>query len=251
MKNKLKKTILFQFFYIFFFIFLNTGNIIEAESESNIGDIIINEYNMSILSVDQNDESLSVITAVKISNKNDNAFVPNFSEVSKTGMNFLRFSLPENFYDLYVETDLPSGNLIEMPQGFALTSDIPSGSYNLIFSYHIKYKASEFNFPLHFPHGAESFKIIVPDGSGSLRGEKLSFDKNIEISSKQFNEYIGVKYSKGEYLNLEMKNIPSSFFKKVSSSLNFQIINLIVIIIMVNIIISFFAFKYFRKKTNE
>ena len=51
-------------------------------------------------------------------------------------MNFIRFSLPEGFFDLYVETDLPSGNLIEIPQGFALTSEVPSGDSNIIFSYY-------------------------------------------------------------------------------------------------------------------
>ena len=251
MKNKLKKIISIKIFYILIILFINSGTSIKAETDTNIEDILINEYNMSILSVDQNDQFLSIITAVKITNKNDKTFVPNFSEVSKTGMNFLRFSLPEGFYDLYVETDLPSGNLIEMPQGFALTSDIPSGNFNLIFSYYVKYKSSEFIFPLHFPHGAESFKIIIPNGSGTLKGEKLYFDKNIQISSKQFNEYVGGKYSKGEYLNLEMINIPSSFLKKISTSLNFQMINIIVIVVMVNIIITFFTFTYFKNKKKQ
>jgi len=251
MKNKLKKIISTPTFYILIILFFSTENIIEAESENNIEDILINEYNMSILSVDQNDQSLSIITAVKINNTNEKTFVPNFSEVSKTGMNFLRFSLPEGFYDLYVETDLPTGNLIEMPQGFALTSNIPSGSFNLIFSYYVKYSSSEFNFPLHFPHGTDSFKIIIPKGSGTIKGKNLSFNKNIEISSKQFYEYIGNGYSKGDYLNLEMVKIPSSFVKKISSSLNFQIINLIVIIIMLNIIIGFFSFRYFKNKRKQ
>ena len=50
-------------------------------------------------------------------------------------MNFLRFSLPEGFTDLYVETDLPDGSLIELAKGFAITSDIPPGNFNLIFNF--------------------------------------------------------------------------------------------------------------------
>jgi hypothetical protein len=115
----------------------------------------------------------------------------------------------------------------------------------------VKYKSSAFNFPLHFPHGSESFKIIIPENSGVIKGEKISFDKNIEISSKQFHEYLGKEYSKGEYLNLEMVNIPSSFVNKVSSSLNFQLINFIVIIIMINIIVVFFALRFLRNKKNK
>ena len=251
MKNKILSKISIPILYVILFIFFTSGNLLNAESEVKIEDILLSEYNMSILSVDQNDQSLSIITAVKITNENQNTFVPNFSEVAKTGMNFIRFSLPEGFYDLYVETDLPSGNLIEMPQGFALTSEIPSGNFNMIFSYYVKYKSSQFNFPLHFPHGTESFKIIIPEGSGIIKGEKISFDKKIQISSKQFDEYIGKKYSNGEYLNLEMVNIPSSFLKKLSNSLNFQIINLIVIIVMLNIIVAFFGLRYIKNKRNK
>jgi len=251
MRNKIFNIISNQILYILIIIFFSSTSLLNAESEAKIEDISLNEYNMSVLSVDQNDQSLSIITAIKITNKNQNTFIPNFSEVEKTGMNFIRFSLPEGFYDLYVETDLPSGNLIEMPQGFALTSEIPSGSFNLIFSYYVKYKSSKFNFPLHFPHGAESFKIIIPEESGIIKGEKISFDKNIEISSKLFDEYVGKEYSNGEYLNLEMVNIPSSFINKVSSSLNFQIVNFIVIIVMLNIIIGFFGLRYLKNKRTK
>ena len=77
---------------------------------------------MSVLSVNQNDQIISAITAVKIENPTEKTFAPNFTDVASTGMNFLRFSLPEGFTDLYVETDLPDGSLIELAKGFAITS---------------------------------------------------------------------------------------------------------------------------------
>ena len=250
MKNKLKNLKLYFFIIIILLVF-SKFPVMNIEAESSINDIFIKEYNMSVLSVDQNNQSLSIITAVKIINKNEDIFVPNFNDVAQTGMNFIRFSLPEGFLDLYVETDLPSGNLIEIPQGFALTSEVPSGDSNIIFSYSIKYNSSKFDFPLHFPHGTESFKIIIPDGSGKIFGEKLSFDKKVQISEKTFDEYIGNNYSKGEYLNMEMTNIPTSFANKLSSSLNFQVINLVVIILMVNVLIIFFILRFFKNNRKK
>ena len=250
MKNKFKKIKAYYFILLLLLIFTKTP-VMSIEADANISDIFIKEYNMSILSVDQNNQSLSIITAVKISNLNEEKFVPNFIDVAQTGMNFIRFSLPEGFFDLYVETDLPSGNLIEIPQGFALTSEIPSGDSNIIFSYYINYDSSKFDFPLHFPHGTDTFKIIVPEGSGTISGEKLSFDKKVDISEKTFDEYIGNNYSKGEYLNMKMTNIPTNFINKLSSSLNFQVVNLVVIILMVNIIIIFFVFRYFKNKRKK
>ena len=245
MKNKFKKIKAYYFILLILLIFSKIP-VMNIEAEGNISDIFIKEYNMSVLSVDQNNQSLSIITAVKITNKNEDIFVPNFNDVAQTGMNFIRFSLPEGFFDLYVETDLPSGNLIEIPQGFALTSEVPSGDSNIIFSYYINYDSSKFEFPLHFPHGTDTFKIIVPEGSGKISGERLSFDKKVDISEKTFDEYIGNNYAKGEYLNMEMTNIPTSFVNKLSSSLNFQVINLVVIILMVNVIIIFFILRYFK-----
>ena len=250
MKNKFKKIKAYYFILLILLIFSKIP-VIDIEAEGNISDIFIKEYNMSVLSVDQNNQSLSIITAVKITNKNDDIFVPNFNDVAQTGMNFIRFSLPEGFFDLYVETDLPSGNLIEIPQGFALTSEVPSGDSNIIFSYYINYDSSKFEFPLHFPHGTDSFKIIVPEGSGKISGERLSFDKKVDISEKTFDEYIGNNYAKGEYLNMEMTNIPTSFVNKLSSSLNFQVINLVVIILMVNVIIIFFVLRYFKNNSKK
>jgi|TARA_B110000263_G_scaffold220223_1_gene207969 hypothetical protein len=226
---------------------------IEAQKISNISDIIISEYNMSVLSINQNDQILSIITAVKLENSSEETFKPNFANVAITGMDFLRFSLPKGYKDLYVETDLPEGNLIELDEGFALTSDIPSGNFNLIFNYNVKYKSSYFNFPLHLPHGANSFKIIIPEGAGSISGQKILFLQTVDISSKIFNEYIGKNYLEDEYLNLEINNIPSSFYKKIINSLDYKIINLVIVLIMINAILVFFIVKFFifRKRQNE
>ena len=152
-----------------------------ADEDLSINEINVNEYNMSVLSVNQNDQIISAITAVKIENPTEKTFAPNFADVASTGMNFLRFSLPEGFTDLYVETDLPDGSLIELAKGFAITSDIPPGNFNIIFNFNVKYNSSELIFPLHLPHGAKSFKIIIPDESGLISGNNISYLSLIHI----------------------------------------------------------------------
>ena len=242
------KSRLFSITFFALFSLLFNSDQIEAQNTTEINNIVISEYNMSVLSVNQNDQILSIITAVKIENQTQETFTPNFTNVESTGMNFLRFSLPKGYEDLYVETDLPEGNLIELEEGFALTSDIPSGNYNLIFNYNVLYKSSYFIFPLHFPHGANSFKIIIPEGAGNISVEKIIFFQNINISSNKFNEYLGGNYLQGDYLNLEINNLPTSFYKKITSSLNYKIINLVIVILMINIIIVFFLVKFFKQR---
>ena len=113
------KSRLFSITFFALFSLLFNSDQIEAQNTTEINNIVISEYNMSVLSVNQNDQILSIITAVKIENQTQETFTPNFTNVESTGMNFLRFSLPKGYEDLYVETDLPEGNLIELEEGFA------------------------------------------------------------------------------------------------------------------------------------
>ena len=93
-----------------------------------------------------------------------------------------------------------------------------------------------------------SFKIIIPEGAGNISGEKIIFSQNINISSNKFNEYLGENYLQGDYLNLEINNLPTSFYKKITSSLNYKIINLVIVILMINIIIVFFLVRFFKQR---
>ena len=63
MKNKLKNLKLYFFIIIILLVFSKIP-VMNIEAESSINDIFIKEYNMSVLSVDQNNQSLSIITAV-------------------------------------------------------------------------------------------------------------------------------------------------------------------------------------------
>ena len=49
-----------------------------ADEDLSINEINVNEYNMSVLSVNQNDQIISAITAVKIENPTEKTFAPNF-----------------------------------------------------------------------------------------------------------------------------------------------------------------------------
>ena len=90
---------------------------------------------MSILTIDSNKKLISVITAIKLNNMNEEPFVPNFDVSKNNKMDFIRFSIPEGFSNLYLESTLPEGGFIEMNEGFALTASIPSGEQHLIFNY--------------------------------------------------------------------------------------------------------------------
>ena len=247
MKNKvLTITIIANiFFYLIFFAY--EEQYVSSQSLDQLNKISIEEYNMSILTIDSNKKLISVITAIKLNNMNEEPFIPNFDLSKNNKMDFIRFSIPEGFSNLYLESTLPEGGFIEMNEGFALTASIPSGEQHLIFYYELRYKSDQLILPIHLPHGAQSVKIIIPSGGGKIKADNINFSGEVNISDKIFHEYFGENYKNGEYLNLKIYNLPSNFFLDIFRNLDYRMINLAIIISMSSIIMITITLYIFKK----
>lgn len=247
MKNKvLTITIIANiFFYLIFFAY--EEQYVSSQSLDQLNKISIEEYNMSILTIDSNKKLISVITAIKLNNMNEEPFIPNFDLSKNNKMDFIRFSIPEGFSNLYLESTLPEGGFIEMNEGFALTASIPSGEQHLIFNYELRYKSDQLILPIHLPHGAQSVKIIIPSGGGKIKGDNINFSGEVNISDKIFHEYFGENYKDGEYLNLKINNLPTNYFLDIFRNLDYRMINLAIIISMSSIIMITITLYIFKK----
>ena len=74
MTKKIKQINIF-FLSLFLMIQISSSiNYTFADEDLSINEININEYNMSVLSVNQNDQIISAITAVKIENPTEKTF---------------------------------------------------------------------------------------------------------------------------------------------------------------------------------
>ena len=78
MKNKIFTITIIANIFFYLFIFSYEEKYLSSQSVDQLNKISIEEYNMSILTIDSNEKLISVITAIKLNNMNEEPFVPNF-----------------------------------------------------------------------------------------------------------------------------------------------------------------------------
>ena len=107
--------------------------IINECTKSDYSEISIKSQSMIIVDVDPSNEILSIMEMVNIHNPTQYTIIPD----SESVMSLLRFSLPEQYFDLDIQSSLPIGNAIEVNKGFGMTNPIPPGTNEIIYSYRI------------------------------------------------------------------------------------------------------------------
>ena len=122
---------------------------------------------MLIRGADGDERLISAFEVVTVVNEGDRTFVPDLTQPVQ--MRFLRFSVPAGIGGLRVSSDLPGGEVIDVPTGFALIAPVTPGSHQVTFSYTIPYAGSELQFTRSFPMGVEAFRLLLERESGVLR----------------------------------------------------------------------------------
>ena len=178
------------------------------DKTTNFDGISISNYSMLIPSIDQLNRIIGVLAVINIVNSSDEVWIPDIDNPNLTGLDLLRFNLPEGFKELFVESNLPTGNVLQIGTGFALTNPVPPGEYNILISYLIDYQGESLNFPFRLPYGAEKVTIMLPEDSGNISGQGLSFFEKATINEAKYNSYGGTNYDRGGQLNVQFRNLP-------------------------------------------
>jgi len=119
-------------------------------------------------------QTVSVVEFIKFTNNSDKTLIPDVDNVPP--ITFVRFSMPDNFSELDVQTDLPGGQIISVGTGFAITSPITPGNHQISFSYLIEYEDNQIGYDQKLIHGAEFFQALVPN---RLSGVKISMESEV------------------------------------------------------------------------
>ncbi len=170
--------------------------------------ISVTSVSMVIPVIDEGSQTIGVLAAINLVNEGDEIYLADLTDPELTGFNLLRFNLPEGYQELSVESDLPSGNVMEISTGFALSNPVPPGEYSLIASYSVSYRDGILTYPLRLPFGAGSVSIFLPEGIGTISGLGLTRGEEVEISGKNYVRYEGLNYERREELNVEISGLP-------------------------------------------
>ena len=133
---------------------------------ASLDEIAVTSYSMVIPVVDSATGIIGVLAAVNLVNSGDEVYLADLTDPDLTGFNLLRFNLPTGYQELSVESDLPSGNVMEINTGFAISNPVPPGEYSMVISYSVPFEGNELNYPMRLPFGAESVSILLPGGRG-------------------------------------------------------------------------------------
>ena len=175
---------------------------------ASLDEISVTSYSMVIPVVDAANGIIGVLAAVNLVNSGDEVYLADLTDPDLTGFNLLRFNLPVGYQELSVESDLPSGNVMEINTGFAISNPVPPGEYSMVISYSVSFEGGELTHPMRLPFGAESVSILLPVGAGKVTGLGLTRSQTVTIGDSEYVQYDGANYERRAELGLVISGLP-------------------------------------------
>ena len=187
------------------------------DETKSLEDITINSYVMMIPNIDARSRQVGVLTVINVDNRGDQMWVPDLTDPQLTGLDLLRFNIPEGFIDLSIESELPTGNILEIPTGFALTNPVPPGEFAILVSYILEYEGDSFDFNLKLPYGADKVRMLLPEDGGSIDAKGFGSPDSVVVANNVFNQYQGNNYAAGVELGATFSGLPQpTIFQAIS-----------------------------------
>ena len=175
---------------------------------TSLDEIAVTSYSMVIPVVDAANGIIGVLGAVNLVNIGDEVYLADLTDPDLTGFNLLRFNLPVGYQELNVESDLPSGNVMEINTGFAISNPVPPGEYSMVISYSVPFEGGELTLPMRLPFGAESLSILLPVGAGEVMGLGLTRSQTVTIGDSEYVQYDGANYERRAEIGLVISGLP-------------------------------------------
>ena len=128
--------------------------------DTTTSDESISIYNSSILfsAVDHLNREISIIEMVTLLNSSNLTYTPGSGP-----MELLRFGLPEDAFDLIIDTEIPNTDWIQIDKGFALLASIVPGKHELMYAYKFPYSGSSTQFIKNWRYGSDNLRIVIPE----------------------------------------------------------------------------------------
>ena len=179
------------------------------DSTTSLDDIAVNSYGVVFPRIEPADRTIAVLAAISFTNSGDKVYVADLADPALTGFKLLRFNLPEGYAALNVESDLPSGNVMEINTGFALSNPVPPGNWDLVASYTATYDVNTLHYPFRLPFGADRVSFLLPEGQGELTGMGLIEGDTVVLNEVTYVQYEGTDYPRGSQLDVVVTGLPS------------------------------------------
>ena len=163
--------------------------------------------------VDAKDRHILIHEIVMVNNKENLVFAPNLRDPSK--MNFLRFSLPTGFSDLQVETAIGRDNILDVGTGFGMTSPIPPGMHQIIFSYTVPYEGDRITMTRRFLQEIDILQVLFPTDQGSIFSPNLEEVESAIIGDINYHAWAAQNIQAGSTVVVNLTNLSEPSFAQM------------------------------------
>ncbi len=182
----------------------NVNIILTVYSTTDSSDVV-SIFNTSILftDVDVRASRIYVMEMVTLQNETDFTYIPGDGP-----MELLRFGLPNGSEDLYVETDIPQSDWLQVDKGFALITPIFPGKHELLYTYNFPYQGSGHVLSRRWRYGAENIRILIPAETANIKSDMGSSAKQMIIGDIEYSVVEGVKIQRNQDATIELTNLP-------------------------------------------
>lgn len=155
--------------------------------------------------------TLWALEIITVANRSNTTYVPGTDP-----MKLLRFSLPPGARDLNVETSLP-GEAVQVDLGFALTSEIQPGEYEVMFSYMLPYEGSDAVLPRSYPHGTQGLRVLALPEVGAIESDAMGTAEPVLIGSDVYQILVAEDLPAGTKFTVSLSGLAQpSFGDRVS-----------------------------------
>ena len=176
------------------------------ESTNNGEAVRINVHTILVNGADADTGLMNILALVGLENSGDRTFVP---DVPQAGMmSFLRFSLPLLAGEVDVQSNLRGGSILQIDRGFAMTTPVPPGSYEIAYTYQAAYEDGKLSYTQSFPFGAEKFRVLVASGLGRVSGPGLEQTEDVTLGEQEYVQMEANGLDVGARIDLEFSGLP-------------------------------------------
>ena len=176
------------------------------ESTSDGEAVRVKVHTLVVNGADADTGFMNVLALVGLENSGDRTFVPDAPQAGM--MSFLRFSLPPLAGEVDVQSNLRGGSVIQIDLGFAMTTPVPPGSYEIAYTYQAAYEGGKLSYTQSFPFGADTFRVLLLSGLGSVSGDGLEETEPATLGDQDYIQLEAKDMDVGARVDLEFSGLP-------------------------------------------
>ena len=179
------------------------------ESASDGEAVRVKVHTLVVNGADADTGLINVLALVGLENSGDRTFVPEPPQAGAGAMmTFLRFSLPLSAGEVDVQSNLRGGSILQIDRGFAMTTPIPPGSYEIAYTYQAAYEGGKLSYTQSFPFGADTFRLLLLSGLGSVSGNDLEETEPAMLGDQDYIQLEAKDMDVGARVDLEFSGLP-------------------------------------------